>query len=206
MGNKQNRRRQMVIDRPVQSRIILTVSWPPAVALAFTSLVLGYLCIRLSEEALQAQIELPSLIPIFMTVMGFLLVASTYLAFNALKFSHRIAGPMYRIRKTLEAVEAGDLGVRAKLRDGDFLVEVAEQLNGFLDWLEQNPPAGLPANAAADTNAADTNAAHPDLDAADAPRAGRNAHAADADDDNDGGGDSGQRAHDAQEVGSATRS
>jgi hypothetical protein len=33
--------------------------------------------------------------------------------------------------------------VRARLRDGDHLTELAQHLNGFLDWLERHPPAGV---------------------------------------------------------------
>ena len=71
-----NRRRQILVNRPLQSRIILNVSWPSAVALTVTALLLGVFCKKLSDEALAAQVELPSLVPIFIIVACFLVVAA----------------------------------------------------------------------------------------------------------------------------------
>ncbi len=106
--------------------------------------MLGVLCHRLSEEALAAKVELPSVVPIFMTVVAFLFVASICLFLNALRFSHRIAGPIYRVERTLQAVRDGDLTARANMRSTDFLGDIAIGLNGFLDWLEEHPPRREP--------------------------------------------------------------
>lgn len=145
-----NRRRRILIDRPVQGRIILNMSWPPAVALGMTAVILGIFSKRLLEEALEAQIELPSLVPILWTIVAFLLVSVGYLLFSALKFSHRIAGPAYRLLRTLESARGGDLSARANLRSGDFLVDVADSLNEFLTQIEFH---GLPVARDADGDA-----------------------------------------------------
>lgn len=158
MSNAHNRRRQMTVNRQLQSRIVFSVSWPPALALMITAVVVGLLCFRLSGEAMAANITLPSLLPLFLTVAAFLMVAAFYLVANAWRFSHRVAGPMYRLNKTLEQVQEGDLTVRANLRKGDFLVEVADGMNDFLEWLESHPPryeAGEESADAAGGDAAD---------------------------------------------------
>ena len=62
---------------------------------------------------------------------------------QALRFSHRIAGPIYRITKSLQQVRSGDIGFRVHLRQGDHLTEIAAELNLLLDWLNANPPAGV---------------------------------------------------------------
>lgn len=136
MTETQNRRSRLIVNPAVQSRIIVNISWPLASALAFVALLLGWFSMHLLDEALVAQVELPSLIPVLVTVVAFLVVSFGYMVFNALKFSHRIAGPMYRLQKTLETATEGDYSVRAKLRTNDFLVEVADSLNEFLAHLE----------------------------------------------------------------------
>lgn len=158
MAINSNRRRRLIVNAPVQNHIIRTISWPPVVALSVTTLMLGVFCTSLADEALVARVALPSLVPIFVTVIGFIVVSVGYVMLSALKFSHRFAGPMYRLRKTLEDVKTGDLTARANVRDGDFFEELADDLNEFLDWLEEHPPQGVDADpaAAADLVAADT--------------------------------------------------
>lgn len=149
MATNTNRRRKLLVNAPVQNRIIRSISWPPALVLSFTTLVLCVYCRNLADEALMARVELPSLVPIFVTVISFLFVALGYVILNALKISNRIAGPMYRLRKTLEDVKAGDFTSRATLRDSDFLKVFADDLNEFLDWLEEHPPQGVATGSSA---------------------------------------------------------
>ena len=51
--------------------------------------------------------------------------------------SHRIAGPIYRLQRTLTAAKEGDYTSRAKLREHDYLGEVATSLNEFMDVLDR---------------------------------------------------------------------
>ena len=57
--------------------------------------------------------------------------------YDALKETHRIVGPLYRFRKTIEAVTAGGEISLIKLRDGDHLLELKDELNAMLLELEQ---------------------------------------------------------------------
>ena len=137
-----NRRRRLIVDRAVQSRIVLQISWPSAVALAVTALLFAVLSMKLADEAMAAQIELPSLVPMLLTLVGFLVVSLGFLVYHALKLSHRIAGPMYRLQKSLDSAKAGDYTVRANLRERDFLVEIADSLNEFLSELDRQKLVG----------------------------------------------------------------
>jgi methyl-accepting chemotaxis protein len=49
--------------------------------------------------------------------------------------SHKVAGPAYRIKKTLSEIAKGDLSRSIKLRDGDDLQDVAVHINALLDEL-----------------------------------------------------------------------
>ena len=108
--------------------------------MAATSLLLGIFCARLYNESLEADVDLPSVLPVFMISVSFMFVATIYMLFGALKFSHRIAGPMYNMGLTLERYMKGQVTARVKLRKHDYLTEVADHINEFLEWLEEHPP------------------------------------------------------------------
>lgn len=62
-----------------------------------------------------------------------LLLISPLIFIIGLLFSHRIAGPVYRIGKTLEDISKGNLGLRIKLREGDELVDLADTINNLME-------------------------------------------------------------------------
>jgi len=62
-----------------------------------------------------------------------LLLVSPLIFILGLLFSHRIAGPVYRISKTLEEITKGNLGLKIKLREGDELVDLAYMINNLTD-------------------------------------------------------------------------
>lgn len=78
------------------------------------------------------QFLLPALILMMLVVTA---VVSFILSIRLLLFSHRIAGPLYRLEKSAEAVGRGDLALKIKLRDGDQLQEVARAMDGMVQDL-----------------------------------------------------------------------
>ncbi len=60
-----------------------------------------------------------------------------FFAWDAMRFTHRVAGPIYRLRQTIQAITAGDSVRRVKLRNGDQLNEVADDINELLEVLEE---------------------------------------------------------------------
>lgn len=62
-----------------------------------------------------------------------LLLISPLVFILALLFSHRIAGPVYRIEKTLEDISKGNLGIKIKLREGDELIDLADMINNLTE-------------------------------------------------------------------------
>lgn len=141
MTKKQERRRIVVIDEKMQRRMIVAVIWPTTLSFAVTALVLVVLAIRMHTTAAEAGVMLENVGSSVAAVLVFLMAASAFGLFHALKLSHRVAGPAYRLRETLRAAREGDLGIRAHLRKGDYLTETADALNEFLGWLESHPPA-----------------------------------------------------------------
>jgi nitrogen fixation/metabolism regulation signal transduction histidine kinase len=57
--------------------------------------------------------------------------------FDALRETHRIVGPLYRFRKTIESITAGEDVRLIKLRTGDHLLELRDRVNDMLRELEK---------------------------------------------------------------------
>jgi methyl-accepting chemotaxis protein len=138
-----NRRRTRVVNAPMQRRIVLAVTLFPAIGLTATCVVVAWCSRRLLSEAMAAEAELPSLVPLLVALLAFVAVSGLIVGLQAFRFSHRIAGPAYRLTHSLDRIRQGDIGFRVRLRDGDELVEIADALNRVLDWLASDPPRGV---------------------------------------------------------------
>ena len=62
-----------------------------------------------------------------------LLLISPLIFILGLLFSHKIAGPVYRIEKTLGDICKGNLGLKIRLREGDELVDLAYMINNLVE-------------------------------------------------------------------------
>jgi hypothetical protein len=58
-------------------------------------------------------------------------------AWDAVKLTHRIVGPLVRVRHTLQQLAAGEPVQHIKFRDGDYLLELRDDLNALLDALQR---------------------------------------------------------------------
>jgi len=63
------------------------------------------------------------------------------LAWDLVKFAHRVVGPIYRFRRTLQALAAGEQVSPVKLRKDDLLNEMRDEFNQLLETLQRQ---GLP--------------------------------------------------------------
>ena len=96
------RRKKVIVLREAQKRIILAVSLFPALSLAMATMLIAVFCRKLLGEATRTDVDLPSLVPLFLSVLGLALVSCLIILNQALRFSNRISGPAYRVVKTLE--------------------------------------------------------------------------------------------------------
>jgi len=79
-----------------------------------------------------AEFLLPALAICTLAVAGAVaLVAAIRLLF----FSHRIAGPLYRLEQTAQAIGNGDLNAEVRLRGGDELQDFARSMGGMVSDL-----------------------------------------------------------------------
>lgn len=51
----------------------------------------------------------------------------------ALFYSHRIAGPIYNMKKTIDSVIEGKRDARVRLRKNDYLFDLADKINQLLE-------------------------------------------------------------------------
>ena len=72
-----------------------------------------------------------SLVPKIMLLSVFIFLGGIFL-------SHKIAGPMYRIEKSAEAIERGDLRVNFKIRKGDEMKDTAGALEKMVESLHDD--------------------------------------------------------------------
>jgi hypothetical protein len=140
---ERSRRRALVVDEALQRRIIFGVAMMPTLGLVACAFLVAMFCRDLLGEAAMHEVELPSLVPLFLALLGFMLGAGAVFVFQALRFSHRIAGPAYRLVQSIRRIQGGDISFRVHLRRGDHLTDVAAEFNRLLDWLNTNPPSGV---------------------------------------------------------------
>jgi sensor histidine kinase YesM len=65
-------------------------------------------------------------VPVFFVITAFSVI-----------FSHRIAGPLYRLEQTLDKIIQGDHAESIQLRKGDELEELAEKINKLIHILRK---------------------------------------------------------------------
>lgn len=138
-----DRRRSIVVNAAQQRRIVAYATALPALALVLATVVVAFYCRSLLTEADAARTDLPSLLPLNLSVLGFVVLSGGVVMHQARRFSHRIAGPTYRISRAMQRARDGDIGFRISLREGDCLGEIADEFNLLLDWLNEHPPEGV---------------------------------------------------------------
>lgn len=65
-----------------------------------------------------------------------LLAAMVVIGLFGVFFLHRVAGPVYRFRRVLMRLNDGDIPPPIHLRDGDFFIETAAELNTLIKYRE----------------------------------------------------------------------
>lgn len=154
-GKKIKHRRTLYVDRGFQLRLIMIALLPFVVILsgmgfglvwlfhnlrkAFhfedTNSLMLFLMEKLgpnySSGEMFSNLESYALI----ALIAFAVLLILYIYYIFLIFSNRIAGPMYRIDKTLSALADGDLSVQITLREKDEFQYTADNFNGMIRTL-----------------------------------------------------------------------
>lgn len=132
-------RRQYLVDRAYQIRFVTRV-FMVVLAVAVVSSLLSTLLIwfNMYQPDLNAQVPMiSSLIAVAATLLIELLLAIPIVFFLGIRQSHRIVGPMNRLKRTLEAIGNGDFSQRIVLRQGDALEDLAKSINTMAETLDK---------------------------------------------------------------------
>ncbi len=129
------KRRRYLVKKGLQFRYIgLLFSLALLVSLV-TGYTIFYTCLSSFGEKLANVYPQGRLLPIFRTVnlllLRNLLFISPFILICGLLFSHRIAGPLFRIEKVLDDIGKGRLDINLKLRKNDELWDIAEIINSM---------------------------------------------------------------------------
>ncbi len=72
-----------------------------------------------------------------------LLVLVPVMAWDTIRFSHRLVGPVMRFRRTVQDIARGESVRPIKLREGDYLDDFRDDFNQMLDALQRRGTAVL---------------------------------------------------------------
>jgi len=81
------------------------------------------------------------------------------MAWDAIRFSHRLVGPLVRFRRTMQEVAQGEPVRPIKLREGDYLLDLRDDFNEMLEALQRRGiPVLKPSDPAAEEKSQRTSA------------------------------------------------
>ena len=126
-------------DRPYQlrfvTRLFVVVFIVAVVSSSVSSWLLWQRLYLPNHEP--SPVFIASLIAVAATLLIELLLAIPLIVFLGVRQSHRIVGPMNRLRETLEAIGRGDFSRRVTVRPGDALEDLAEAVNQMAESLQR---------------------------------------------------------------------
>jgi methyl-accepting chemotaxis protein len=138
-SGKAYKRRQYIVDPAYQLRFvtrIFLIVLGVAVPGSFIATFLVWQNLYRPELGNQAHL-ITAIIAVAMTLLAELLIALPVVFVMSIRQSHRIVGPMNRLKQTLAAIGSGDLSQRIYVRKGDALEELAAAINAMAEQLQQ---------------------------------------------------------------------
>lgn len=127
------RRRRYVVKKGLQFRyigLLFALAILASIVTGWTVFVTGWSLLGEKLADVYPQGRLLYVIRVTnMALLRNLLLISPIIFILGLLFSHRIAGPLYRIEKTLYEIIKGNLTLKIRLREGDELSTLADAVN-----------------------------------------------------------------------------
>lgn len=133
--NQENsdRRRDYTVNRPVQ--VVYTTTWLASIMLLLVLAMLSYNCFQLNDRLKDLDTNVLGMNGFILlgVLASFLVIVSLSLCVYAIVMTHRMLGSSFRIKTVLQELRKGNWSERANLRDGDYFLDVAHELNSFID-------------------------------------------------------------------------
>jgi hypothetical protein len=150
-----NRRRRYLIDEPVQLGLLRRLGLYALYCLT-TATLLVFFWRLLTDGSQRPHEHLLGAIGDVGPLLLALLAILPFVAYDLMKLTNRFAGPVYRVRLTLEQLARGDTIRPVRFRDGDFWCELAPKLNVLAARLGQLAEGGVPESSDDEPDAADS--------------------------------------------------
>jgi len=132
----------VLVDRAYQVRFVTRVfAAVLAVAIVSALFSMSLLWMNMHRPELGSQtLLIACLVSVAVTLLVELLLAIPIVFYLGMQQSHRIVGPMNRLKHALQAVGKGDFSQRISLRQGDALEDLAKAINRMAESLAQRSP------------------------------------------------------------------
>jgi methyl-accepting chemotaxis protein len=133
------KRTQYLVDRGYQLRFVTRLFLAVLAVATISSLIsCGLLWTSMDRPGAGLDTSLViALIAIATTLLIELLLAIPIVFFLGIRQTHRVVGPMNRLKRTLQAIGTGDFSQRITLREGDVLEDLAQSINRMAENLQQ---------------------------------------------------------------------
>lgn len=129
---------------PLRGRLLRLAVAMPTVAMFVSVVALVVYCRALLQDAAAGREVVVGEAGFWLSVGGFLLTSLVVFVFQVARMAARVAGPEFRLRRSLQRIRSGDLGFRVELRRGDLLGGLAEECNLLVEWLARQSHAAQP--------------------------------------------------------------
>ncbi len=135
-------RRRYIIHKKFQFRMLGTLLLLVVIATLLTTLINHYFFLSSIVDFIDLHGRPPTgseLILASTNPLAIILpVAFLLLAIISIFISHRIAGPLFRLKMYMEKVQNGDYTVKLKFRKGDAIHDVADSFNQMVEGIKEN--------------------------------------------------------------------
>ena len=143
----QNQRKRVWIDRFQTTLVVRLLFY--AIAYQVSLWIIIY-TLRVCWSSMEAVTDSPSMTHLGMPAVLAICALMALLAVDAVRYVHRLVGPLYRFRKTVEAINAGEPVDLIRLRKDDFLKDLAVEFNKMMELMEQRGALSLKEGKAAE--------------------------------------------------------
>ncbi len=134
-----HKRRRLLIDRPVQLHLVarLIFHWSTFLVAAiiilplFRAIAFGDIATPLAERLRQAGVDAVIVLVLFTVLLP-------YFIYDTFRTTNRFAGPMYRLRNSIQQTSEGTPFKPIQLRQDDFWHDVVDSYNKMVQQLQSD--------------------------------------------------------------------
>ena len=141
MVNREQRRKTYLVNRSLQYRFLAMIIIYGLIIVLFLAVTLFVPdIVRLQDEGLslnERAIAADKILTLHGRVWPAVIAIVCILAIHSFRSFHRLFGPLYRFRAIFEQVGTGDLTIRVKIRETDFLHQEEDALKWMVETLAE---------------------------------------------------------------------